>query len=83
MLLSQTSGIEYFVDIIIIYSRGLRTRNIFWTGAPSLPRFADMFLSSKYMRTSVSEDGQSSFSAMYFETYMIKFLFRIIWKIRF
>jgi hypothetical protein len=79
MLWSQTSGTEYFVDIII-YSRGLCTRNIFWSGALSLPHFADSFLSSKYVRTSVSEDGQSSFSAVYLETYMIKFLFRIIWK---
>jgi hypothetical protein len=43
MLLSQTSGIEYFVDIIIIiYSRGLCPRIIFWTGALSLARFADV-----------------------------------------
>jgi hypothetical protein len=42
MPLSQTCGTENFVDIIVIYSRGLCPRIIFWTGALSLLRFADV-----------------------------------------
>jgi hypothetical protein len=42
MHLSQTCGIEYVVDIIIImYLHGLHTRNLSWTWAPSHPCFAE------------------------------------------
>ena len=38
----------------------LRTRNLFWSWAPS-PCFGDLFPSSQSIRTSLSEDDQSSF----------------------
>jgi hypothetical protein len=62
MLLSQSSGIKYFVDIIIsMYSWELRTGSLFWTWAPSLPWVAEKFPSSQYICTSLSDNGHSSF----------------------
>jgi hypothetical protein len=77
MHLYETPGIQYFEDNIVIYVQGLRTRNLFWTWAPSLHHFADVsFVSELHFRKMVRVH-----SAIYLQ--VIIFQFKIMWEIVF